>query len=431
MDNTIGQVPTYEITYVPIKDLIPNPNNARTHSKEQIQQLAASVQTFGFINPPLVDRKNKIIAGHGRIEGAKLLGIDKIPIIRIEHLTEDQIRAYILADNRLAEKAGWDREILAIELQHLLTIDVDFDVTVTGFEMPEIDLILQEASAPVEEEPVEIDPEAPLITKPGDLWILGTHRILCGNALQEDSYSAVLDGKKAQMAFIDSPYNVPIDGHASGLGKTKHKDFLMASGEMSSGEYTGFLGTGLRLTARYSEDGSIHYVCIDWRHMGELLAAGNGVYSELKNLCVWNKDNGGMGTLYRSKHELIFVFKNGTAPHVNNVELGKHGRNRTNVWDYPGQSSLHANREEELGMHPTVKPVAMVADALLDCSHRNGIVLDPFGGSGTTLIAAENTDRHARLIEIEPRYVDVTIRRWQKHTGQKAVHAVTGIGFEA
>jgi DNA modification methylase len=233
------------------------------------------------------------------------------------------------------------------------------------------------------------------------------------------------------MVFIDPPYNVRIDGNVSGLGQIKHKEFAMASGELSEAKFTTLLNTAFRNLIAHSVDGSIHFVCMDWRHCFELLSAARDVYAELKNLCVWNKDNGGMGSFYRSKHELVFVFKNGTGLHINNVELGRYGRNRTNVWDYPGVNSLHQGRLEELAMHPTVKPVALVADAILDCSKRRGIVLDSFGGSGTTLIAAEKVGRRGYVMELDPAYVDVTIKRFQKVCGIDAIHASTGRTFSA
>ena len=231
------------------------------------------------------------------------------------------------------------------------------------------------------------------------------------------------------MVFTDPPYNVPIDGHVCGLGRVRHGEFVMASGEMDEEQFTSFLTTVLRNLAAHSQDGSVHYVCMDWRHMGELLAAGRAAYTELKNLCVWNKDNGGMGSFYRSKHELVFAFKNGTAPHINNFELGQNGRYRTNVWDYPGANSLKAERMEELRMHPTVKPLALVADAIRDCSHRGGLILDPFVGSGTTLMAAERTGREACVLELDPRYIDTIIQRWQAAGGEDAVHADSGETF--
>jgi DNA modification methylase len=406
-----------------------NARNARTHSPKQIALLMKSIDSFGFNVPILLNRDNIIIAGHGRVEAAKRLGYKSLPASYLDHLNEAEQRAYMITDNKLTELGGWDQEILAIELQYL-TIHTDIDVSVTGFALPEIDLLIQKYTHPQStEEPIP-ELRAITVTEPGDIWLLGDHRICCGDALSNASYDAVMQGDLAQLVFTDPPYNVPIMGHVSGLGSAKHPEFMMASGEMSCAEFTRFLRRSVEMMIAHTANGSIHYVCMDWRHTRELLDASTGLYAELKNLCVWNKDNGGMGSLYRSKYELVFVFKHGDAPHINNVELGKHGRYRTNVWDYAGQSSLHRNRDEELSMHPTVKPLAMVQDALLDCSRRGDIILDPFGGSGTTLIAAENTGRVARIIELAPRYVDVTIRRWQMLTGKKAMHAVTGETFD-
>jgi DNA modification methylase len=355
-----------------------------------------------------------------------------VPTIAIEDLSEAQKRAYIIADNKLAENAGWEPEILAIELQGL--IDLDFDVTITGFETTEIDLLIEglddAESDPAADAVPEPDPDAPPVSRPGDLWRLGDHRLLCGDATKATSFKRLMAGKRAQMVFVDPPYNVAIDGHVCGLGMIRHREFAMASGEMNAAEFTAFLETALGRLAAYSVDGSIHFVCMDWRHSLELLTAGRGVYTELKNMCVWNKTNGGMGSLYRSKHELVFVFKSGKAPHINNIELGRHGRSRTNVWDYAGVNTLGTDRREELRMHPTVKPVALVADAIKDCSRRNAIVLDSFMGSGTTIIAAEKTGRRARGIELDPGYVDTAVRRWQVYTGATATHAESGETFD-
>lgn len=415
---------------LPVEELQPYKTNARTHSKAQIRQIADSIEAFGFNNPVLIDQSKTILAGHGRVLAAKLLGMTEVPTVQLEHMNDAQKKAYILADNRLAEKAGWDKELLTTELETLMLLEPEFSLETTGFEQAEIDLMLHDATAQDPDEGDEI-PELPAqpVSKLGDVWIAGDHRILCGDALQQSSYEALLGGKKAQMVFTDPPYNVPIDGHVSGKGEVKHTEFAMASGEMTEAQFTTFLTDVCKLMAAYSIDGSLHFVCMDWRHLYELQNAGRAAYDELKNLCVWSKDNGGMGSLYRSRHELVLVFKSGEKPHINNVKLGKHGRYRTNVWNYRGVNTLRSGRDDELAMHPTVKPVAMVVDALRDCSHRGGIVLDPFGGSGTTLIAAEKTQRKARLIEMEPKYIDVTILRWQKLTGQDAVDAATGQTF--
>ena len=355
-----------------------------------------------------------------------------MPTIRLDDLTEAEIRAYIIADNKLAENAGWDREILAIELQGLIELDNDFEITITGFEMPEIDILIGELdadeAADVADEVPEVN-DGPSVTRTGDIWCIGKHRLICGDALEPDGYDRLLDGAEAQMVFADLPYNVAINGHVSGLGKVKHREFAMASGEMTEAEFTAFLAAALQNLADHSADGAIHYFCMDWRHLFELLSAARGVYSEFKNLCVWNKTNGGMGSLYRSKHELVLVFKAGTGPHINNVELGRHGRYRTNVWDYAGVNSFGKNRDAELALHPTVKPVKLVADAILDCSMRGGIVLDAFAGSGTTLIAADRTGRRGYGIELDPRYCDVIVRRLTAAAKVEAIHAETGKTF--
>ena len=422
-----------KIEYTPMRELRPHPNNARTHSKKQIRQIAKSIQQFGFCNPVLVDDAKQIIAGHGRVEAAKLLGIDAVPTVRLSHLSAADKRAYVLADNKLAEKAGWDRELLAIELQGLIELDVDIELT--GFEMAEIDLILDEAREASGDAggPEDAVPEPsldPAVSQTGDLWLLGSHRLLCGDARDQAAYDQLLAGAKAEFAFTDPPYNVAIDGHVCGLGRIQHREFAMGCGEMSEAEFTAFLKTVFALLAANSMDGSIHQICMDWRHIWEMLEAGRTVYSELKNLCVWNKSNAGMGSFYRSKHELVFVWKSGTAAHLNNFELGQHGRHRSNVWDYPGINTMRPGRLEELAMHPTVKPVALVADAIKDCARRGGLVLDPFCGSGTILIAAERTGRKARALEIDPIYVDVAVRRWQACAGKSAILAGSSETFE-
>ncbi len=414
--------------------LTPRDNNARTHSARQIKQIANSIEAFGFTNPILIDDSNKVIAGHGRLAAAQLLGLETVPTIRLENLSRAEIRAYVIADNKLAENAGWDSEILAIELQDLMALDLDFDVSLTGFEMPEIDLLISGLGGEDEVQDEDIIPAAPAkglaVTRPGDLWVMGDHRLLCGDALKAESYKKLLGGEQAQMVFIDPPYNVRIDGHVSGKGAVKHKDFAMACSEMSQSEFTRFLHTAFTHLAAHSTDGAIHYVCMDWRHMGEVLEAGNAAYTAFKNLCVWAKTNGGMGSLYRSQHELVFVFKSGARKHINNVNLGKYGRNRTNLWTYAGQNSFGKTRDADLTAHPTVKPVRLIADALRDCSHRNGLVLDAFAGSGATLLAAHKTGRRGAGLELDPHYCDVIIERMRARVGLEAVHEASGKTFE-
>lgn len=419
---------------IAVSALKPYARNARTHSRRQIKKIAASIERFGFVNPVLIDENNRIIAGHGRVTAAKLLDWQAVPTLRIEHLNEAEKRAYILADNRLAEEAGWDKEILAIELQGL--IELDFSIELTGFDIAEVDKLFDdeaEAKAPdrnIDDDIPPVPAPGSAISRLGDLWQLGHHRLICGDATSAASYAKLLDGEKAALIFTDPPYNVPIGGHVSGLGKARHREFAMASGEMTSDEFRDFLETVFGHMAAHSADGSIHFICMDWRHQAETLAAGKSVYSELKNLCVWVKSNGGMGTFYRSRHELVFAFKNGTASHINNFELGQTGRYRTNVWEYAGINSFGSDRDTALAMHPTVKPVAMVADAIRDCSKRKQIVLDPFAGSGTTVIAAEKTGRHARAIELDPLYCDTIIHRWQIFTGKDAALADAGRSFD-
>jgi DNA modification methylase len=422
-----------KINYTPVRELRSYPNNARTHSKKQIRQIANSIKKFGFCNPVLIDDEKQIIAGHGRVEAAKLLGIDAVPTCRLSHLSEADKRAYILADNKLAEKAGWDKELLAIELQGL--IDLDVEIELTGFEMPEIDLILEEASeaegsASGPEDDVPQYPSGPVVSQSGDLWLLGNQRLLCADARDQGAYECLLEGAKAAFVFTDPPYNVMIDGNVSGLGRIRHRDFAMGCGEMNEAEFIAFLEKVFQRLAENTVDGSIHQICMGWRHMWEMLAAGRKVYSELKNLCVWNKTHAGMGSFYRSKHELVFVWKSGTAAHSNNFELGQHGRHRTNVWDYANVHALRAGGLQELALHPTVKPVGLVADAIKDCSRRGALVLDPFCGSGTILLAAERTGRKARALEIDPAYVDAAVRRWQTYTGKVAVLSASGETFE-
>jgi DNA modification methylase len=412
--------------------LRPSTRNARLHTKHQVRQIAASLKAFGFTNPILLDNTGTIIAGHGRLEAAKLLGITEVPTILLENLTPNQIRAYAIADNKLAENAGWDKSILAIELQQLLTISEEFDVTITGFEVSEIDLIVQEGAEVDPADTLDGTQEGPAVCQPGELWQLGSHRILCGSALEEASFASLMGPRKAQMAFLDPPYNVVIDGNVSGKGAVKHANFAMASGEMSRAEFTQFLSQSLGLVARHSVPGSVHFVCLDWRHLNEILEAGEKAYDSLLNLCVWVKDNGGQGSFYRSRHELVFVFRHGKASHRNNIQLGKFGRYRTNVWEYPAVRGLAQQHTEEgnlLALHPTVKPVALVSDAILDCSARGDLILDSFLGSGSTLISAERTGRICYGIELDPRYVDIAVRRWQQHTGQQAIHAASGLGF--
>jgi DNA modification methylase len=425
------------ITYLPIDNLKPDPRNPRQHSDRQIKQISRSIESFGFNAPVVIDRNNNILCGHGRVLACQRLGWHEVPTIQLEHLTEAQAKAFAIADNRLTENSIWDDQLLGAVLSELSGQELDFSLEDTGFTMAEIDLKIEGVSASSEKasDPADQIPDisdGPPVSKPGDLWLLGKHRILCDNAMDGLSYENLMKGVKAHLVFSDPPYNVKIDGHCTGLGATKHREFAMAAGEMSELEFTDFLLRICRHLALNSRSGSMHYICMDWRHILELLTAGKQIYRELKNICVWSKDNAGMGSLYRSQHELICVFKHGASSHRNNVQLGQYGRYRTNVWEYAGANSFSRKDEDSnmLGLHPTAKPVALVADAILDASARGDIILDNFLGSGTTLLAAERVGRVCYGMELDPLYVDTAIRRWQRYSGDKAIHVVTGICFD-
>ena len=420
------------IEYLPIGSVKPHERELRKHSKAQLAKACKLIKRYGQVLPILVLREGYVIVdGTLRWKAMQECGYDQIAVVIAANRDPAEIKALRLALNRLAEDSVWNKPELALEFRELL--ELNYDLELTGFDEVEVEAILSIGNdLPLPEaNPLEgVDPDAPTVSRLGDLWTTGEHRIYCGNSLEESSFVTLMGEDRARLVLCDPPYNVRIQGHVGGSGSIHHPEFEMASGEMSEEEFTPFLATTFGHLCAFSINGSLAYFFMDWRHMGEILAAGKSVYSELKCLCVWNKTNGGMGSLYRSKHELVFVFKNGKGQHINNVALGKHGRNRPNVWDYPGVNTLREGRMEELSMHPTVKPVAMLADAILDVTRKSDIVLDCFGGAGSTLMAAEQTGRRARLIEISPLYVDVTIRRWQEATGGKAVHAETGQPFD-
>jgi ParB-like chromosome segregation protein Spo0J len=418
------------ISYVSPLELKSAPRNARWHSQRHVTQVAASINEFGFIVPIIIDNRNTVLAGHGRLAAALQLDLPRVPVVQIDYLSEAQKCAFRLADNRLAELSSWDEDVLKLELAELSALDLTFDIEITGFDTSDLDRLL-DGPSPSKIDPADILPPfagTPAISRQDDVWLLGPHRLLCGDARDADSYARVLRNDAAQMVFTDPPYNVPIRGHAS--TRKVHREFLMASGEMSSHEFVEFLKQPLRHMASVSCDGAIHFLCMDWRHMAELLTAAAPVYGMPKQLAVWVKHNAGMGSFYRSQHEFVFVFKVGNGPHINNFGLGERGRYRTNVWQYPGANSYGASQSAATDVHPTVKPVALVMDAIKDCSRRNGVILDPFGGSGTTLMAAERTNRIARMIEFDPLYVDLIIQRWQTLTGGSAVHENSGKSFE-
>lgn len=418
---------TIAVEYRSVQDLKPHARNARVHPKKQIAALAKSIREFGFVNPVLVDEEGELIAGHGRLLAAKSLRMDEVPTVVIRGLSDVQKRALRIADNKLPQGAAWDQDLLGAELEALSNPALNFDVSFTAFSPPEVDQALRKLRGKVDEAPAK-PWSPPTGVHAGDIWLLGKHRIACGDCRDEALMKRLMMDGKADAAFLDPPYNVPIAGFAVSRGT--HADFSEAVGEMSPEQFTGFLRDTLGAAAAVTRSGGVHFVAMDWRHMVELQAAGASTYNELLNVCVWNKSNAGMGSLYRSKHELIFVFRVGNDQHFNAVELGRHGRHRTNVWDYSSVNSFSKARRGDLKFHPTVKPVQMVADALMDVTRPRETVLDCFLGSGTTLLAAEQIGRVFRGVEMDPGYVEVALDRWARMTCQTPVLEGTGQTLE-
>lgn len=410
--------------------------NPRKHSERQLVALTASILRFGFTMPVVIDANGEVIAGEARLAAARRVGLTKVPVLVAHHWSPAEVNAYRLIDNRTAEIATWDVNLLAAEILDVMSID-EVSVDVLGWATAEIDVIFEEAKVNAKaEEAGQLDPADAevvlpnnIVTLEGDVWLLKKNRLLCGSSLEEACWKRLMGGRRAKMSFNDPPYNVAVSGHICGLGKVQHAEFRMGSGEMSRGEFVSFLTSFLNRVASHCHDGAVIDVCIDWRHLSELQEALEAAGLTILNLCIWNKTNGGMGSLYRSKYELVFIAKKGKAPHCNNVELGKHGRYRTNVWDYAGVNSFGVNRMKDLADHPTVKPVALVADAIRDVTAHGDIVVDAFMGSGTTILAAERTGRVGYGIEIEPGFVDVAICRWEILTGDQAILEETGESF--
>lgn len=410
-----------QVSWSEVEKLQANPKELRIHKPKKIERLAKSIKATGIF-VPIVVNNGIVVAGNARLMAAKLLGLKQVPVIDASNLTEEQLRAYAIADNKFTLDAEFNLPILQIELADLRKINFDFELT--DFEIPEIDCVIQSSVSKDEKEKDseetavdELDIEEKV--KSGDLWQLGRHRLFCGNALLPESYKTLMGAVLAVMVLTDPPFNVKIGGHVCGNGQIQHEEFAMASGEMSEAEFIKFLQTFIWHLINYSTNGSLAYIFMDWRHSYELLTAGKA-YSELKNICVWNKLTGGMGSMYRSQHEFCFVFKNGTESHVNNIQLGKFGRNRTNVWDCKGVRVTNPENKDDLKFHPTCKPVNLLADAILDASNPGDAVLDAFAGSGSTLLACEKTDRVCYAMELEPHYCDVAISRWEALSGQKA-----------
>lgn len=417
---------------IAVKALHPHPANVRTHSKKQIAQIARSIGQFGVTAPIIVDENSTILAGHARVAAAKLQGFQEIPAIVLSGLSDVEKRAYVLLDNKLADNAGWDRGALALELKDLAPLleGAGLDLDFTGFSPAEIDSLLGDLVDP-EQDPADRLPEIgqTAVSQRGDLWQLDRHRLLCGDARDAADLNRLMGGTSAAMVISDPPYNVAVSS-IQGRGRIKHREFVAAAGELSGPEFTQFLVDALSLAARHSVDGAIHFIFMGWTGLREILDAGAKVYGRPKNVIAWVKTNAGQGSFYRSQHELVFVFKHGRGPHQNNFELGQHGRTRSNVWNYAGVNTFRAGRMDDLSAHPTVKPVALVADAMRDCSRRGDIVLDPFMGSGTIFLAAERVGRRGYGLELDPIYVDVAVRRWQDFTRKDAILAGTSTTFD-
>lgn len=432
--NIFEAINSYAVETWPASDLKTDEKHPRKVTKKQPEKASSFIRAASWLPPIIIDRQGYVLAGQEWLEGARLLGMETVQVIVVDTLTEAQMRAFRIAYVRIMEDGEWDRDNLAAEFKYLieaeLSCDLDFSVEVTGFETAEIDLILDSDPADAAPDPADAvpEPEKIAISKPGDKWILGNHNIICGDSLDPAVYGALLEGTSVQLVCSDPPYNVPIAGFVSGNGAVRHGDFAMASGEMSSSEFVEFLCRFLSNSMTGLDNGGCVYVCIDWRHVEELLAAARKCSLTLLNMCVWDKGVGMMGSFYRSRHEFVLVFRKGDTSHRNNIQLGKYGRNRTNVWSYPSANMSKEGRRA-LKDHPTPKPVAMIADIIRDVTKVNDAVLDPFLGGGASIIGAEKTRRRCYGIELDPCYVDVTIRRWQEFTGRQAVHAQTGKTF--
>lgn len=405
--------------------IIASNKSLRKHYRKQLQKIINAIKKFGFTNPLLVDKQLRLLAGELRLLAAKELGMKQIPVIILEDLTEEEAEAIRILDNRIAEDSEWNYANLQEAIENLGKFDISFEDL--GFETVDYDKIFlnpdleeSEVKNSEQENADWLDANIPPKANLWDLWRLGDHFILCGNSLLQKAFETLMQGELAQIVITDPPYNCKVNGHVCGSGKIKHDEFAMASGEMTEAEFAEFISGFMQHLVQFSSNGSLHYIFMDWRNINILLTQGKKYYTELKDIAIWNKLSAGMGSLYRSQHEMIPIFKNGKAKHQNHIQLGKYGRYRTNVWDYPGVRATNPESLELLKFHPTPKNVGMLHSILLDTSSKNDIVLDCFGGSGSTLLAAERSKRRARLIEIDPRYVDVCIYRWEKETGKTA-----------
>ncbi len=422
--------PNQPIEYIPIRGLKEPTRRARVHPDRQIEKLKVGIEAYGFIVPILIDAEGRIICGVARVAAARRLGMLSVPALRVTHLSQTQLRAFRLFENRISEDASWDPAELKLEFEEILEIEPGFTLEdLTGFTVGEIDVIIDADADADAADQDGVEPEPVTVSRIGDVWVIGRHRLLCGDAKSANSYVMLLGNETVHQIVSDLPYNVQIANNVSGLGKVKHREFVEASGEMSPEEFHQFLVTSITSMSAALRPGGILHLFMDWRSSHLLVAAGHGCGLELTNICVWDKGSGANGSFYRSQHEFVHVFKKPGDKHTNNIELGKHGRYRTNVWSVPGLNRFSRERQELLSLHSTVKPVRLIGEAIKDCSGRGELILDPFVGSGTALIAAEITGRVARCMDLDSGYVDVAIRRFEKRFGVEAVHATTGRTF--
>ena len=421
------------VEYFSVSLLLAPRRDLRRRPVRQLKRLAQSISDFGFLNPVLVDDELRIVAGSGRVEAAKMLGMTTVPAIRIEHLTEAQRRLFAIADNVTPEGVEWKQNELVLELKEIELLEPQIELTSSGLSIAQIDTMFGRARTEelAEADDALPDPPAEAVNEVGDMWQLGRHRFACGDARNPAILAALMEGRQARLFLSDPPWNLKIEGVVSGKGKNKHRDFVLGAGEMSRSEFVSFLNDSIAAVQPILMDGALLYLFMDWRNLDALTEAALARKLEQKNLLVWCKDNAGLGLLYRSQHELIALFKHGAQPHLNNIRMGQEGRNRSNVLFYPGANSFVKGRTEALAAHPTSKPVALLADLILDVTAPGDMIVDTFGGSGSTLIAAERMDRVCSMAELHPPYADGIIRRFEALTGIEAVHIGSGLSFAA
>lgn len=396
-------------------------------NERQHRQLMASIAKFGFITA-IVVKGREVVVGEARLRAALELGVERVPAVDVGHLNAAEVRQFRIADNRLAELREWDPIALRAEFDEIIVLEPDLNIEAMGYEIPEFDIALQSPADAIDPDDGPVPVSETTFSRPGDVWEIDGHAIMCGDARSRTDWRAILGGKSPAVIIADPPWNCPVKSHMGGKGAIQHPEFVMASGEMSDAEFLGFQRDWLACACEYSVPGGLLYVASDWRALHATTEAAHSCDLEQINLCVWRKTPG-MGSMYRSAHELFLVLRKSGAQHQNNIRLGAYGRFRSNCWDYPGASSFGIGREA-LAIHPTAKPVALLRDIFLDCTRRGDVVVDPFSGSGSTLIAAQRTGRAARVIELDPRYVDAAVRRYEQVFGRAPRLRSSGLTFK-